>query len=107
MNHSAVTAVGVLMAFVTCSASADTITDWNQTAIAVLKAENVAGNPWTRTMAMVHVAMSDAVNSVQGRYARYVATIPLARDASAEAAASAAARQILVQLYPKAESHDR
>ena len=101
MKHSAVTAVGVLMAFATCNASADTITDWNQTAIAVMKAENVAGNPWTRSMAMMHVAMSDAVNSVQGRYTRYVATSPLARDASAEWAAAAAARQILVQLYPK------
>ena len=94
------TAIGFLMSFGTCTANADTITDWNQTAIGVLKAENIAGNPWTRSMAMVHVAMSDAVNSVQGRYARYVATGDLTRDASAEAAAASAARQILLQLYP-------
>ena len=99
MKHTAA-AIGLLMSFATCTASADTITEWNQTAIAVMKSANVAGNPWTRSMAMVHVAMSDAVNSVQGRYARYVATAPLARDASAEAAASSAARQILLQLYP-------
>lgn len=99
MKHSA-TAIGVLMAFTTYTASADTITDWNETAIAVMKTANVTGNPWTRSMAMVHVAMSDAVNSVQGRYARYVAKGELARDASAEAAASSAARQILLQLYP-------
>jgi hypothetical protein len=49
---------------------------------------------------MVHVAMSDAVNSVQGRYTRYVAKGELARDASAEAAAASAARQILLKLYP-------
>ena len=60
------------MAFGTCAARADTITDWNQTAIEVMKVANVAGNPWTRTLAMVHVAMSDAINSVQGRYTRYV-----------------------------------
>ena len=101
MKHSAATAIGVFMALATYTAHADTITDWNQTAIAVLKTEGVAGNPWTRSMAMVHVAMSDAVNSVQGRYARYVATSPLQRDASAEAAAASAARQILLQLYPK------
>lgn len=100
MRHFASTAIGVLLAFGTCSASADVITDWNQTAIAVMKTANVIGNPWTRNMAMVHVAMADAVNSVQGRYARYVAKGELARDASAEAAASAAARQILTQLYP-------
>ncbi len=100
MRHFAATAVGLAMTFSAGSAGADVITDWNQTAIAVMKTANVAGNPWTRNMAMVHVAMSDAVNSVQGRYARYVAKGELARDASAEAAASAAARQILTQLYP-------
>jgi hypothetical protein len=89
------------MAFATYTARADVITDWNQAAISVLKAENVTGNPWSRSMAMVHVAMSDAVNSVHGRYTRYVAKGELARDASAEAAASSAARQVLLQLYPK------
>lgn len=93
-------ALGVLSAFATGPAHADTITDWNETASAVLKAANVGGNPASRTLAMVHVAMSDAVNSVQDRYTRYVATNPIVPDASAEAAASAAARQILVQLYP-------
>jgi hypothetical protein len=99
MKHIAA-AIGVLVALTTTTARADTITDWNQTAIAVLKTANVAGNPWTRHMAMVHVAMSDAVNSVQGKYARYVAKGELARDASAEAAASSAARSILVEFYP-------
>ncbi len=82
------------------SARADVVTDWNQTAIEVLKAANVATNPWSRSMAMVHVAMSDAVNSVQGRYVRYAATFPAAPNASAEAAASAAARHMLLRLYP-------
>jgi hypothetical protein len=82
------------------AAQADTINDWNETARAVMKAANVGGNPASRTLAMVHVAMSDAVNSVQNRYTRYVAMIPFVPDASAEAAASAAARHVLVQLYP-------
>ena len=99
MKHIAA-AIGMLVAVTTTTARADTITDWNQTAIAVLKTANVTGNPWTRHMAMVHVAMSDAVNSVQGKYARYVAKGELARDASAEAAASSAARNILVEFYP-------
>jgi hypothetical protein len=36
-------------------ARADVITDWNQTAIEVMKVANVAGNPWTRSMAMMNV----------------------------------------------------
>ena len=49
---------------------------------------------------MVHVAMSDSINAVQNRYTRYVATIAAVPNASAEAAAASAARQILLELYP-------
>jgi hypothetical protein len=100
MKRSIATAISVLMAFATCTARADTVTDWNQTTIEVMKVAGVAGNPWSRTLAMVHVAMSDAINSVHGRYTRIVATVPAVAAASPEAAATAAARQILVQLYP-------
>jgi hypothetical protein len=55
-------------------------------------------------MAMVHVAMSDAVNSVRPRYARYVATAPLAPNVSPEAAAVSAARHILIQVVPAQKS---
>jgi hypothetical protein len=65
-----------------------------------MKAANVAGNPWTRSMALVNVAMSDAVNTVQGRYTRFSPELPRAPGASAEAAASAAAREMLARLYP-------
>ena len=81
-------------------ARADVITDWNQTAIDVMKAANVAGNPWTRSMAMMNVAMSDAVNTVQNRYTRFIAEGPRAPKASAEAAAAGAAREMLLRLYP-------
>jgi hypothetical protein len=79
---------------------ADVVTDWNQTALEALKTGNVVGNPWSRAMAMVHVAMSDAINTVQGRYTRYVFSAPAAPSASAEAGAASAARQILLQLVP-------
>ena len=51
-------------------------------------------------MAMVHVAIADAVNTVQDRYTRYALTVPVAPGASADAAVAAAARGILIQLYP-------
>src|SRR4051812_2576995 len=86
------------------AAQADVITDWNQNAIEVLKSANVAGNPWSRALAMVHVAMCDAVNSVQKRYARYASNAPTASGASADAAAVAAARNILTQVAPAQKS---
>ncbi|OLC13530.1 MAG: hypothetical protein AUH29_12740 [Candidatus Rokubacteria bacterium 13_1_40CM_69_27] len=104
MKHSAATAIGILMALATCTARADTVIDWNQTAMEVVTAAKTGVNPRARTLAMVHVAMSDAINSVQGRYTRYIMTIPAVPGASAEAAAAAAARQILVQLYPSQKS---
>jgi uncharacterized protein (DUF1330 family) len=55
---------GLALISVTIPSRADVITDWNQAAMDVMKAVNVAGNPWTRTLAIMHVAMSDAVNAV-------------------------------------------
>jgi hypothetical protein len=84
---------------------ADVIADWNVTAMDVMKAVNVAGNPWTRSMALLNVSMSDAVNSVQNRYSRYTATeLPIDPSASAEAAAAAAAREILMRNIPARRS---
>jgi hypothetical protein len=81
-------------------AAADAVTDWNQTSIDVVKAGNVVGLPWTRSLAMVHVAIADAVNTIQDRYTRYALTGPAAPGASPDAAVAAAARGVLVQLYP-------
>src|SRR5262245_53248903 len=89
----------VAAALLSAPARADVVTDWNATT-GTLVANDVGNNPRLRTLAMVHVAMSDAINSVKNRYSRVVATVPPAPDASAEAAAAAAARQILVQIYP-------
>ena len=90
----------VAAALLVASARADVITDWNVTTNALVSSD-IGNNPRLRTLAMVHVAMSDAINTVQNRYTRVVATLPAAPDASAEAAAATAARQILTQIYPQ------
>jgi hypothetical protein len=92
---------GVLaIALLATPVRADVITDWNATANALMTTESVGNNPRLRNLAMMHVAMSDAINTVQNRYSRVVATIPPVLSASPEAAAAAAARQILTELYP-------
>ncbi len=90
----------VAAALLVAPARADVVTDWNIIANDLMSAANVGNNPRLRNLAMMHVAMSDAVNTVQNRYARVVATIPAVPGASPEAAASAAARKILAELYP-------
>ena len=99
MKKAAFVMLGLMIAFAS-PASADVITDWNQTAIAAMKAANTGGNPSTRNMAMMHVAMSDAVNAVQNKFALYAPAGTQMPAASAEAAAAAAARTILLQQLP-------
>ena len=100
MNVLKAAIVGLALISANTLVRADVIADWNNTAMDVMKAVNVAGNPWTRSMALVNVSMSDAVNSVQNRYSRYMPELPIDPNASAEAAAAAAAREILMRQYP-------
>ena len=100
MNVLKAAIVGLALISANTPIRADVIADWNNTAMDVMKVVNVAGNPWTRSMALVNVSMSDAVNSVQKRYSRYIPELPIDPNASAEAAAAAAAREILMRQYP-------
>jgi hypothetical protein len=100
MNVLKAAIVGLALISGSTTVRADVITDWNSTAMDVMKAVNVGGNPWTRSMALVNVSMSDAVNSVQNRYSRYWPELPIDPKASAVAAAAAAAREILMRQYP-------
>ena len=53
-----------------------------------------------RSFAMMHAAMFDAVNSIDGTYTPYLTDVPGSRRASQEAAAAQAAHDVLVALYP-------
>ena len=81
-------------------AAADVITDWNEKAAICIAQVNQAPFVGTRTMAIVHTAMFDAVNSIEGGYAPYKVKVPAAPGSSAEAAAAAAAHAALVKLFP-------
>jgi hypothetical protein len=87
------------------AARADVIVDWNLRANAAMVAEGpkVAGNPlaMSRTLAIMHVAMSDAINACHPAFATYLPDLPRRPGASTLAAAHAAAEAVLVALYPK------
>jgi hypothetical protein len=56
----------------------------------------------TRSFAILHAAIYDAVNSIDRTHKLYLVHLSgVSRQASQEAAASAAAHEILVKLYPK------
>src|SRR5690606_14451845 len=78
----------------------DVITEWNE-----LLQTNLAVSPLLnpRHYAMMHIAMFNAVNSIEQRYGPYRAEVPATPGASAEAAAAQAAHDVLVALLPDAE----
>jgi hypothetical protein len=49
-------------------AAADVIADWNEKAVTFVLAHHMGPPPAERIMAMTHVAMFDAVNSIERRY---------------------------------------
>ena len=86
-----------------CSDRCDELViDWNATAYQVIKAEDGYADPLnaSRALAMMHLAMHDAVNAAKPRYASYTDG---ERDAAADPAVAAvtAAHDVLAALYPK------
>ena len=76
------------------------VTAWN-TFVATLVAENLAPGPQTHALAIVHIAIHDALNAIDRRYEPYEFA-GSAPGASAAAAVAAAAHDTLVQLVPQA-----
>jgi hypothetical protein len=77
---------------------ASVITEWNRIAEGAIPASSGVTMP--RTYAMMHIAMFDAVNSIEGGYTPYHAREPGSHAASSEAAAAQAAHDVLAALLP-------
>jgi hypothetical protein len=102
--------IGALIGFgVSAAARANVITDWDEKAVVLvtpMMASWGANYPSLaqRIMAMVHVAMFDAVNSIERRYRPYLVQLPADRTTSEEAAAATAAAAVLATIDPKTAS---
>jgi hypothetical protein len=83
-------------------AFADVITDWNENAVALVTPRMAPGTA-QRVVAIMQVAMFDAVNSIERRYQPYLAQLPAASSTSKEAAATAAAGAVLASLIPQVQ----
>jgi hypothetical protein len=81
-------------------ASADVITDWNEKAVAFVTKQRMLPPQAERVVASVHVAMFDAVNSIERRYRPYRLAVTTAKETSKEAAAAVAASMVLASLHP-------
>src|ERR1700747_3651239 len=81
-------------------AHADVITDWNNAALDAIRAGNTAPPIASRSLAILHVAIYDAVNGIARTHERYLVPSVAPASASRPAAASAAAHKALVHLFP-------
>ena len=81
----------------TGSCRADTVTDWDTKATAAASAAALG----EREVAIVDLAMFDAVNSIERRYQPYLEQLPTTEPTSADAAAASAAATALAGLHPE------
>ena len=75
------------------------IAEWN--ALLVSAAPSTAGADMPRYFALMHVAMYDAISSIDRKTAALHSRVPAPRHASTDAAAAQAAHDVLVALFPE------
>src|SRR6266404_657821 len=99
----AVTSVNPGQAAPSSAPSVDPVVQWNRNLLAIIRtpgAQPATIHP-TRSFAVMHAAIYDAVNAIDRAHRVYLVHLSgVPRDASQEAAAAAAAHEVLVALYP-------
>src|SRR5713226_8818872 len=87
--------------------SVNPVVQWNRALLVIVRTPGAqpATVHSTRSFALMHAAVYDAVNSIDRTHRPYLVQLShVSRHASQDAAAAAAAHQILVQLY-RSEEH--
>ena len=86
-----------------CAQTPGPVVQWNRTLLSLLRtpgAQPGTVHP-TRSLAVLHLAIYDAVNSIDQSHAPYKVLLPgVMPGASQDAAADAAAHEALIALYP-------
>src|SRR6476660_1510994 len=85
------------------AASANVITDWDEKAVTFLQPRFVPPVAY-RAMAIIELAMFEAVNSIDQHYKPYRDVLQVTPNTSQEAAAASAAAAAMTKLVPDAAS---
>ena len=88
-----------LMVVPAAARAGDPVMEWNNIARQLIVVPALSPVQQTRAMAIVHVAVHDAVSGITGAYARYHSTSVPPAGASPEAAAIGAAHRALVGIF--------
>src|SRR5215510_7391228 len=95
---------GAVAAAIPASTRADVIIDWNAKSDEIAAQKQLPAFNHSRGTAMLHVAMFEAVNAVEGRYLPYKLKLTADRTTSKEAAAASAGHDVLLALHPDQQS---
>ena len=91
---------GCLGALASTVGLADVVTLWNAELLAAIRTEDVSPTMAARSLAILHVAIYDAVHAVDATYLPYYVNVAAPPGTSAEVAAVSAAHDVLQYLYP-------
>src|SRR5437763_5661915 len=93
--------LALLLSVPVAAAAANVITDWDEKAVGVVQTKMPPPSSY-RIMATMHLAMFEAVNSIEPHYKPYKAKLAASPEAAEEAAAVTAAGLVLSKLVPGA-----
>jgi hypothetical protein len=79
----------------------DVVLRWNDVLLKAIKTDRTPPPKASRNLAIVHAAIYDAVNALNGTHRAYRVEMRPNRSASLEAAAAVAAHRALLELYPR------
>src|SRR6184192_4529370 len=85
-------------------AHADVVTEWNSAALGAIRAGHTPPPIASRSLGILHVSIYDAVNGIARTHEPYLVQSAVSASASREAAASAAAHDTLINLFPASAS---
>jgi membrane-associated phospholipid phosphatase len=89
---------------ISSQAHADVVTDWNNAALDAIRAGSTAPPIASRSLAILHASIYDAINGITRTHEVYLVPSAVPASASREAAASAAAHETLINLFPASAS---
>jgi membrane-associated phospholipid phosphatase len=98
---AAVAAAAIMIGMLPAKAQAEEVTRWNRIAIDAMAGAQTDPLTESRVLAILHLAIHDALNSVERRYQTYTTTRTTTVRASADAAVASAAQVTLAALVPK------
>src|SRR6267378_2114472 len=103
---AALTAANLAPAIAQATQPVSQVVQWNRMLLVIVRTPGAppATIHATRSFAIMHAAIYDAVNAIEGTHQPYLVRLGASHFASQEAAAAAAAHEVLVKLYPSSQA---